>query len=258
MNIAIPVSSFSKKIIVKQFGEKSPVVVEVGTPFYANLFVRSRGNAAITLALEVELSHFVVFDLPDNPLFQTHAMRLRVGDYINTYHRRELNNYIKKRDAAGCTNIQAVEEFCKAHGILLEEDITFDAIIRDYRRKKNKYFIQKNTDFLDTERIVRGRKNGNILHSEIPDFSAFTDAELDTIIDKYIETNKAYFQRKRDGKELKYMKLKLQAFVYRRCAHQTMKQCLKKLGLQPQQRVLVWKYAQSFHNYLPFLPQLNA
>lgn len=256
MNITIPVSIFSKKIITKAFGTKSPIVVEAGTPFYANLFLRSRGNAAITHALELELSQEVVFDLPENPLFSTHAIRLRIGDYINSYHRRELNNYIRKRAATGCPNITAVQEFCQAHDITLEEDITFDAIIRDYRRKKSEHFHEKKPDFLETKTKRRGRLIRNNLNTQIPDFSFLTDAELDAIIEKYYTDNQTLFLKKRDKAELKLLKRKLIAFVYRRCAHRPLDQCLKKLKLSKAQRVTIWKYAQSFQDYLPSLPPL--
>lgn len=258
MLITIPLSKFSKKIILKNYGTKTPIRIEPGTPFYANVFLRSKGNAAITHALEKELTESLTFDIPENPLFSTHQVRLRIGDHVNSYHRRELNQYIRKREAAGVQNVAAVDEFCKAHNIDLDIDITFDAVIRDYRRKKSNNFIEKNTDFFATKYIVTGRQKWNTFKIEIPDFSMLSDSELDSIIDSYITNNISIFQRKKDKRDLKLMKVKLIAFVYRYCAKRATKKCLEKVNAQNVNYRTFWRYANSFKEYYPTLPPLTV
>ena len=257
MNITIPVSTFSKRIIVKQYGLSVPIVVDKGTPLYANLFLRSRGNVEVTTALMSELPQTLHFSLIDFPHASSPATCLRIGDYLNRHHRRLLNDYIRKREAAGVSNVAAIQEFCDAHGILLDVDITFDAIIRDYRRKKRKNFQDKKDDFFVIKSAKNGRSKCHNQDAQKPDFSLYSDAELDAYIEKYYTENMPIFLRMRDKAELKLMKCKLIAFIYRYCAHRSVAEVCKKLNIPKKQYYKVSRYAAAFQNHLISLPPLE-
>jgi hypothetical protein len=221
------------------------------------LFLRTRGSIEVTAALQSELHQTISFSLLDFPYASSPATCLRIGDYLNRHHRRLMNDYIRKREAVGITNIAAIQEFCDAHGILLDIDITFDAIVRDYRRKKRKNFQEKKDDFFVIKSAKNGRQKCHKQDCKNPDFSLYSDAELDTYIEKYYTENMAHFLRMRDKGELKIMKRKLIAFIYRYCAHRSVSEVCKKLNIPKKEYYKVSRYAAAFQNHLMSLPPLE-
>ena len=218
MNILIPVSPFVRKLIVSKFGAE-PIELKASDSLTGELTCTKPGDyakiektrATLTTKIELDLTPLIARQVGKRP----HRVGLRLEDF----YREKLNEYVAAKTEGTVSATVAIAQWCAAHDVEIDVDISFDALYKDWQR----YKLEKNEKNMQNihrqkSRIVRRGGEKTARFSSL--LQLFSDAELDAVIVHYADTNSVYFLTTR-GVALRKLKRQLQLYVYRCIGNRT-------------------------------------
>lgn len=130
---------------------------------------------------------------------KTHARKIFFDYMLASY-------YLGKEQQTSCF------EFCKQCGIAIDIDVTFDALIKSWKR----FFFEKKKEIISTYMYMAGHRKGNEKQTEFKDLSKHSDEQLEVLIQQYIQDNLLLFYLKRDPTQPYRLQLEksLRAYVF--------------------------------------------
>ena len=231
MNIlTIPVTAFSRKLILSQHGQAEPVKLKASDTLAGQLCCVKPGDTAKFDKPKATLTSHIDVLLNDNLAKHINAKRLwRVGLHLDNCHRSELNKYVESKVEEGIGATTAIYQFCEDHDIDVDVDINFETLYKDWQRHisaKNK----NNSAFFRRQKQTFVRRVGEKSAKKRASNKLFTDIELDAMAAFYVSQNFELFQTTR-GLQRTKLQQQLELYVYRVIGNRTPQYVCKKFGL---------------------------
>jgi hypothetical protein len=233
MNIlTIPVSCFTRKLIISKFG-KEPIKLKASDTLTGELTCVKPGDESKVEKTLATLTHSLDFELTPIVARHVNKKKWRVGLHLDDYYREKLNEYVCSKTEEGISATVAIARWCAERDIEIDVDISFDALYKDWQRycqEQNQKKEQNNPAFFPRHNRTSVRTIGGKMTRVLRHISLYSDADLDAIIEGYINQNPEYFRTLR-GQPRKKLHSQLQLYIYRVVGNHTPKYICKKFGL---------------------------
>jgi hypothetical protein len=221
MRINIPLSVFAYKVLLSIY-KKEPFVIKSSDEIASVLCYRKAGDDNKLDKVIASLTNSTAFEVSNTIAKSMQSMNWRIGLAIDDYFRNDLNKFVFTKTTEGQGATAAIQMWCTENGVDIDIDINFDTLYRDWQRyskEKTTFFRQKKSEFV--------RKSGEKKQTRI----AFTDKELEAIIEQYMTDNPTYFLTNK-GKPRKKLAFQLKIYIYRIVGKRSVDYVAKKFKLR--------------------------
>ncbi len=256
MIIKIPCDTFTQKVLEFDYLE-TPINLLHHPELYATfLILEQKSKFKKDIKKETpesaQFKNYLTFDIPITHLYDCVAqIPIRAGLRLKHFARNIFHNYVHVHYACGQQCLISIENFCDERKIELDVEITFEALSRSYKR----YFSAEKREVFDRNRRLFVMRAGHKISIQKRQIDPFTDSQLESIINEYIEKNINIFHVGANVKNPQKQNLikALRAFVWREVGGRPVLVVIKKFKITD--RCLRRRVA-SFRNFLLSSPAI--